>query len=105
MSFKQLIEDRCFIQFYNPANSSNPDELSSHVIESDMIQTLTIASDYEQGQGKTISVTLKNPRNIFNADVSNNSTNIFGKPITNSDWVNYIVPDGQFFVGKGTYLG
>jgi len=88
-----------FIQFYKPMS----DDLSSYYFDDTMVQSLNISNDFIQGNGKTISLVVKNPRNIFNSDYAGSSTNIFNQPIPFSDWRDYFVPDGQFFVAKGSY--
>ena len=99
-----FIEDYFFIQFYNPPTSLHPDELSARVLSSTIVESISISADFVSGQGKSISITLKNPENIFNSDHAGNSVNAFGQDIQGTyDWRDYMIPDGQFFVAKGSY--
>jgi len=97
------MQPKFFIQFYEPKTKTNSGEnLTDRVITQSLVQSMQISADFIQAQGKTITIVLKNPRNIFNSDYEGNSSNIFGEPITHYDWRSYLVPDGQFFVAKGS---
>jgi len=88
-----------FIQFYRPVS----DTLSPYYLDQSMVINMGISNDFVKANGAAINLKIKNPRNIFNSDYEGNSTNIFNKPIPFNNWKDYFVPDGQFFIAKGTF--
>ena len=63
------MQPKFFIQFYEPKTKTNSGEnLTDRVITQSLVQSMQISADFIQAQGKTITIVLKNPRNIFNSD-------------------------------------